>query len=199
MFSKSNKTNTKVANVDSLPKKIEPSGIPSILSPDLSMVGDLTSTGDLQIDGTVQGDVTCRSVTIGEKAVITGSVNAEEVRVCGMVSGQLNADTITLASTAKVIGDILHKSIAIEAGAQVEGQFRRISEHDSYKSKAVGSLPSQPSAAIAPPVGVSDSMPSNTSPAVTPVNSGLTEVKTVDKPAENKSSSFGSSSWNSSN
>ncbi|MEH6632923.1 MAG: polymer-forming cytoskeletal protein [Halopseudomonas aestusnigri] len=196
MFSKSNKTNTKVVKSDSPSKKIEPSGIPSILSPDLNLTGDLTSTGDLQIDGTVQGDITCRSVTIGEKAVVTGSVNAEEVRVCGMISGQLNANTITLASTAKVVGDIMHKSIAIEAGAQVEGQFRRISENSDYTAKVIAALPEQAPTVVTSQAGDSSfSSASSTSPA----NASLTEVKADDKPADKKSSNYGSSSWNNTN
>ncbi|WP_419904113.1 bactofilin family protein [Kiloniella sp.] len=194
MFSKSNKPNTKVATTASPSKKIEPSGIPSILSPDLSLTGDLTSTGDLQIDGTVQGDITCRSVTIGEKAVVTGSVNAEEIRVCGMVSGQLNANTLTLASTAKVIGDILHKSIAIEAGAQVEGQFKRISDQADYKSQVLETLPLKETPAINSSATDNGFSNLNSSTSESPVQSN---IKQDDKVAENKPSSLGSSSWNS--
>ncbi len=224
MFSKSSKTNTKVATTTDSPKKIAPSGIPSILSPDLNLVGDLTSTGDLQIDGNVQGDVICRAVTIGEKAVVTGSVKADEVRVCGMVSGQLNADTITLASTAKVVGDILHKSIAIEAGAQVEGQFRRISDKpEPATNSSVSALSEAETAKIPSPTAVnngpvsavegastspsaSQSMASSspvtgTSPSATPLTEVKpTEVKPEEKADEKKSSIYGaSSSWNSSN
>ncbi|WP_053005998.1 bactofilin family protein [Kiloniella spongiae] len=224
MFSKSSKTNTKVATTSDTPKKIIPSGIPSILSPDLNLVGDLTSTGDLQIDGNVQGDVICRTVTIGEKAVVTGSVKADEVRVCGMVSGQLNADTITLASTAKVVGDILHKSIAIEAGAQVEGQFRRISDKvEQSASSAVSALPETETAKISAPVAVSNAVESaslgssapstaaqSTASQASTIGSAssatpLTEVKPTDvkpeeKTDEKKSSIYGaSSSWNNAN
>ncbi|WP_162937914.1 polymer-forming cytoskeletal protein [Kiloniella sp. EL199] len=222
MFSKSSKTNTKVAAPSDTPKKIAPSGIPSILSPDLSLVGDLTSTGDLQIDGNVQGDIICHAVTIGEKAVVTGSVKADEVRVCGMVSGQLNADTITLASTAKVVGDILHKSIAIEAGAQVEGQFRRISDKaEQPVSSTVSALPETETAKIASPAAVnsgainavenaSEGSSSSTTQSTDSQESSaagssastvpLTEVKSEEKPEEKKSSIYGaSSSWNSSN
>ncbi|WP_085906856.1 bactofilin family protein [Kiloniella majae] len=224
MFSKSSKTNTKVASTTDSPKKIAPSGIPSILSPDLNLVGDLTSTGDLQIDGNVQGDVICRAVTIGEKAVVTGSVKADEVRVCGMVSGQLNADTITLASTAKVVGDILHKSIAIEAGAQVEGQFRRISDKpEPATNSSVSALSEAETAKIPSPTAVnsgsvsavegastsssasqstaSSSPVTGTSPSATPLTEVKpTEVKPEEKADEKKSSIYGaSSSWNSSN
>ncbi|WP_421780128.1 bactofilin family protein [Kiloniella litopenaei] len=224
MFSKSSKANTKVATTTDTPKKLAPSGIPSILSPDLNLVGDLTSTGDLQIDGNVQGDVICRAVTIGEKAVVTGSVKADEVRVCGMVSGQLNADTITLASTAKVVGDILHKSIAIEAGAQVEGQFRRISDKPEQSSSSTVSTisdtetPKIASSAVSSssPVSAVESGSVGGANSVLPTTSGsgamsstspLSEVKTEaseakaeEKKDEKKSSIYGaSSSWNSSN
>ncbi|WP_299379253.1 polymer-forming cytoskeletal protein [uncultured Kiloniella sp.] len=161
------------------------------------------------------------AVTIGEKAVVTGSVKADEVRVCGMVSGQLNADTITLASTAKVVGDILHKSIAIEAGAQVEGQFRRISDKPEQSSKpSVSSLPEATTAKITPPTNVnsgpvsavdggasvSSSAQSSTASSssngsgVIPAAAPLSEVKSEDKKEEKKSSIYGaSSSWNNSN
>ncbi|MFD2207097.1 bactofilin family protein [Kiloniella antarctica] len=206
MFSKSNKKNNNVVKSDSPSKKIEASGIPSILSPDLNLTGDLSSVGDLQIDGTVQGDVTCRSVTIGEKAVVTGSVNAEEIRVCGMVSGQLNATTITLASTAKVIGDIMHKSIAIEAGAQVEGQFRRISEHapkavtsnvaEKFSEKTSTPVTVQPtSGTTTTEVTATTGDSSFANGSGTQPTSGITEVKTDVKAVEKKPNTYGSS-WN---
>ncbi|WP_020593373.1 bactofilin family protein [Kiloniella laminariae] len=176
MFSKSSKANAKNGKTDSS-KRLETSGIPSILSPDLNLVGDLTSSGDLQIDGTVQGDVVCRFATIGEKAVVKGSVKAEEIRVCGMVQGQLNADVISLASTAKVVGDILHKSIEIEAGAHVEGQFRRVSEEAKPEDQKVAALSHQSVAQL----GSSDSAKDG---FVSPV-----------KPAEVSSYSTGASSF----
>ena len=43
-------------------------GIPSIISPDLKIVGDLKSHGDIQIDGTIEGDINSRLLTVGEQA-----------------------------------------------------------------------------------------------------------------------------------
>ncbi|MCH8002125.1 MAG: polymer-forming cytoskeletal protein [Proteobacteria bacterium] len=92
-------------------------GVPSIISADLKIVGDLHSNGDLQIDGAVEGDITSRSVTVGEGAVVRGSLVAENVRVYGAVFGQIKANSVTLAKTAKVEGNIVHQALSMEAGA----------------------------------------------------------------------------------
>ena len=48
------------------------------------------------------------------------------VRICGMVKGEVKGDSVILEKTAKVTGDILHKSIAIEQGAFLEGMCKRL-------------------------------------------------------------------------
>lgn len=103
----------------------EPSGVPSIISADLTIEGNLVSHGDLQIDGTVQGDIWSRTLTLGEDGRIEGAIEAETVRLCGEVQGQVKAATVVVTKTAKVQGDILHDSLAIEAGAFIDGHCRR--------------------------------------------------------------------------
>ena len=99
---------------------------PSIISPDLKVTGNLESRGDVQIDGCVEGDVNCQSLTIGETADVTGTVQSQRVRVCGKVQGEVKADAVVLAKSAHVSGDIAHKSLEIEAGAQFEGSVRKL-------------------------------------------------------------------------
>lgn len=102
------------------------SGVPSIISPDLKIMGDLKSSGDIQIDGTVEGDINSRLLTIGEGARVDGSITAETVRVSGSVNGEVKAKSVTLDRTAKVIGDIVHENLTMEAGAFLEGGVRRM-------------------------------------------------------------------------
>ena len=104
---------------------------PSIIIADLKIVGDLSSAVDIQ----------SRSVTIGEAALVTGSISGDTVRVCGSVNGQIKGQTVTLDKTAKVNGDIHHQSLAIEPGAFLEGHCKRI---DS-KPAAVSSVSSSSS------------------------------------------------------
>ncbi len=101
-------------------------GVPSIISADLKIVGDLHSNGDLQIDGAVEGDITSQSVTVGEGAVVRGSLVAENVRVYGAVFGQIKANSVTLAKTAKVEGNIVHQALSMEAGAALSGNLSRL-------------------------------------------------------------------------
>ncbi len=101
-------------------------GEPSVISTDLKIVGDLHCAGDVQIKGTVEGDIRSRTVTVGEGAQVTGAVYGEAVHVSGSVTGQIEAPTVTVARSGKILGDVLHDSLAVEAGAHLEGQCRRL-------------------------------------------------------------------------
>ncbi|MBK8159426.1 MAG: polymer-forming cytoskeletal protein [Rhodospirillaceae bacterium] len=128
MFSKVNKSGQPGAVHDS-PHPSVKAGIPSIISADLRITGDLVCSGDVQIDGWVEGDIQSRNITIGEGATVQGGLQAESVRICGLVNGEVRADMVVLEKTARVTGDILHKSLAIEQGAYLEGMCRRTDTH----------------------------------------------------------------------
>jgi len=85
----------------------------------------LTSGGELHVAGKVDGDVEVKTLTVGKDAVIRGTVTAEQVRVCGEIIGCIRAREVTLAATARVVGDVHHDVLSIEAGAQLEGHCRR--------------------------------------------------------------------------
>jgi cytoskeletal protein CcmA (bactofilin family) len=107
----------------SAPPKPKPAA--SILSSDITITGNLKSSGDVQIEGTVEGDVRSQVVIIGESATVRGEVVGEEVVVHGRVVGRLRGIKIRLSATARVEGDIVHKTIAIENGAHFEGSVQR--------------------------------------------------------------------------
>ncbi len=110
-------------------KKVSGS-VPSIISPDLKIVGDLKCTGDIRIDGTIEGSITGGLVIIGEQAKVEGSIVAETVRIFGTINGQVRAKTVHLNKTGMVIGDFAHEILAIEAGAYFEGQVQSLESVD---------------------------------------------------------------------
>lgn len=130
MFSKGNKSETKNDGGSNrsltVPKLTSPGVAPSIVSANLRVTGDLESEGDIQIDGAVEGDVRSSSVTVGEHAIVSGAIVAAAVHVAGTVKGQINGKQVELARTAKVTGDIVHESLAIEAGAFIQGLCRHV-------------------------------------------------------------------------
>ncbi len=100
--------------------------MPSIISADLEIVGDLNSRGDVQIDGSVEGNIRSRSLTVGEGARVKGVLMAEDVRIYGAVLGEVKANSVMLAKTAEVEGDVVHQSISMEAGAALAGKLSQL-------------------------------------------------------------------------
>ena len=115
-------------------------GVPSIISPDLKIVGDLKSNGDIQIDGTIEGDINSRLLTVGEQATVEGSIVADTVRISGTVRGQVKAKTVHLDKKARVTGDITHETLTMEAGAFFEGQVRRMEQTSGASTAKVAPL-----------------------------------------------------------
>jgi cytoskeletal protein CcmA (bactofilin family) len=115
------KTSTDFA--PSAPPKAKPPA--SVLSSDLTIKGNLKTTGDIQIEGTVEGDIRAHLLTIGEGATVKGECMADDVVVNGKVVGRVRGLKVRLTSTARVEGDIIHKTIAIESGAHFEGSVQR--------------------------------------------------------------------------
>lgn len=102
------------------------SGVPSIISADLRVTGNLKSDGDIQVDGHIEGDIDSATLTVGEGAHVKGHISCESVRICGTIDGAVKAKSVVMAKTARVIGDIIHDSLAIEAGAFIEGNIKRL-------------------------------------------------------------------------
>ncbi len=101
-------------------------GVPSIISSDLEIVGDLKSDGEIQIDGTVKGDIEGRRLTVGEQGKIDGTTVAETLRIFGTVSGRVQAKIVRLDKSARVTADITHETLTIEAGAYFEGRVQSL-------------------------------------------------------------------------
>lgn len=100
--------------------------VPSIISIDLKVHGNLSSNGEIQVDGNVEGDINCKALIVGTKGSVSGEVTAQTVRIHGAITGQVKAKSVFLASTAQMSGDIEHESLAIEPGAFMEGHCKRI-------------------------------------------------------------------------
>src|SRR5882724_5250606 len=104
MFSKasSSKQGQPSMPSDGAKAPMKKASVPSIISPDLRVNGDLVCSGDIQVDGWIEGDIQSRNVVIGESATVHGAIQAENVRICGTVNGQIRADNVTLERSARV-------------------------------------------------------------------------------------------------
>src|SRR3546814_6247247 len=91
MFSKtkdSSSTPESHTSTSSEPKRsTAKAGVPSIISADLRITGNLNSDGDIQVDRRVEGDIDSATLSVGEGAHVKGHISCESVRVCGTVDG----------------------------------------------------------------------------------------------------------------
>lgn len=126
--------------------KVKPAA--SVLSSDLTIVGNIKTSGDIQIEGTVEGDIRAHLLTVGESATIRGEIVGDDIVVNGRVVGRVRGLKVRLTSTARVEGDIVHKTIAIESGAHFEGSVQR---QDDPLANTRSPAPVMPQAAVAKP------------------------------------------------
>jgi cytoskeletal protein CcmA (bactofilin family) len=117
-------TNFPAANVDVPFNEIE-----SIIGNDLSIEGQsitIRCQGSLRVNGNIQADLHSKKLTVGEEAVITGSITATDIAVFGRVEGSIYGSQVMLHRSANVEGDIHSQSLSIESGASFDGRSRKV-------------------------------------------------------------------------
>lgn len=112
----------------SLNKNMSDVPVPTIISENSRVNGDIISNAILHVDGHVEGDITCDELVIGSKGVVEGSVVVKSLQLYGTLNGKASAEKIFIAKSAKLIGDATHVSIAIEPGAYIDGRCMRVGD-----------------------------------------------------------------------
>jgi cytoskeletal protein CcmA (bactofilin family) len=82
----------------------------------------------VQIDGNVIGDISGKSVIIGERALVKGNIDAQTVVIRGHVLGNIRATTLRLTRTSAVSGKIMHHSLTIALGARFQGYSQHLKQ-----------------------------------------------------------------------
>jgi cytoskeletal protein CcmA (bactofilin family) len=94
----------------------------TVIAKGLKIVGSVTAEGLVEVNGQIEGDMHCTSLMVSPQGFITGGIQAEHVVVNGKVEGPIRGGEVILKSRAHVVGDIEHKSLAIEKGAFFDGR-----------------------------------------------------------------------------
>ena len=137
MFSKQSKSDFRGDEPITPPRP--KNSMPSLVSADLSIVGDITGDADIQIEGRIEGNIKSRALTIGNTGEVKGKVVADEVMISGSFDGQMSAGSVKLAASAKVKGDItVREALSIETGAKFEGQCKRVTSPQKLHSDKFG-------------------------------------------------------------
>jgi len=110
--------------------------IDSLIGAGTTVRGDVVFEGGLRVDGTVLGNVSSAdgksgTLVVSEHARIDGRVDVAHVVCNGTVNGPLTArDGLELQAKARVVGDVLYRSLEMQVGAYVQGRLEPVaSEH----------------------------------------------------------------------
>ncbi len=141
MFGKSKPSADAIANMQSLavesfgepsaslPLPAAASGLqspaikPSVISDAVSFVGEFTSKGALHIDGSAKGTIEAESVTVGSTGSLNGKVRCRKLHVRGSFAGSVFCDELIIADDARVEGEMTYRTILVQRGAHVVGEF----------------------------------------------------------------------------
>ena len=99
--------------------------MPSIISAEMHITGDVEGDGALEIAGRVEGDIKCLSVRVHKGAIVYGDIAAEKIDIEGEVVGDIKGRFVKCSSTAKIIGNIMHIFVQIDNGAYIDGSCRK--------------------------------------------------------------------------
>jgi cytoskeletal protein CcmA (bactofilin family) len=94
----------------------------TVIAKGLKIVGSVSAEGLVDVNGQIEGELRCTSLFIARGAHINGIVTAERVVVDGKVEGPIQGGEVILKSQAHIVGDIHHRSLAIESGAYFDGR-----------------------------------------------------------------------------
>lgn len=99
--------------------------VPSIVSENTKIIGNILSDGIIHVDGNVEGDVSCDELIIGIKGSVSGAITTNNLQLYGTLKGKALVDNLFIAKSAKLVGDAVHNTIAIEPGAYIDGRCMR--------------------------------------------------------------------------
>ncbi len=111
-------------------------GVDTLVGTNTVFTGNIESEGTVRIDGKIKGDARAEGdIYVGEKAVITGNLEAANVNLAGMVEGNITAKGILkILSTAKLYGDIRVNSFVADEGALFQGKCSMMELPESEKA-----------------------------------------------------------------
>lgn len=97
----------------------------TVIAKGVKLEGEFKSQGDVLIEGEVIGNIhTDGLLTVGPEAVLKAGVSASDAVIAGRIEGNLNIKKrLELKATAKIKGDIVCQTAAVESGATMQGNI----------------------------------------------------------------------------
>lgn len=124
-FAKNKTTEVVMTPIPKAPPGTKKSSLPSVISLNVELGGQIVSPEELHIFGTIEGDVRATSLVVCTGGTVRGEVVADSVTVQGTVDGRIHGHSVQICAGGVVRGDIIHSELGIDKGGIFEGASRR--------------------------------------------------------------------------
>jgi len=104
----------------------------SVIAEDILIEGNIVSQGILEFGGQITGDITADAVVLTTTACVRGRVRARQLTIDGELQGAATALNVTIKTGARVKANFAYETLEVASGAQVVGEYKRISP-DQFK------------------------------------------------------------------
>lgn len=111
---------------ESTGKSVPSQGMNCLVAHDTRIEGHFVTTEHTRIDGELKGDVKCdKKLVTGETSVLEGKVWAADAVFMGKIIGDVVVSgSVQLTATAVIKGKLSARSLSVEEGAQLHGEFK---------------------------------------------------------------------------
>ena len=89
----------------------------------LTVKGVVDTDGEVHVAGNVLGRINADKLVVTSTGYVEGDVVARDVRILGRFSGRVFAFSVTLDSTANIIGRIFHHVATVAKEARIDGRM----------------------------------------------------------------------------
>lgn len=115
--------------------------LPSVnmISEGTTLEGSITTKSDVRVAGVIDGEANAKGkVIVASTGEVKGNIEATDADIAGKVNGEIKvSNKLVLRKSALVEGDIYTKTLLVEEGAQINGEFHMTeSKSSAGNSKA---------------------------------------------------------------
>ena len=98
----------------------------TVISSGSTIEGRITSPNIISVSGLVKGELNASEIVIEKEGSVNGSILSEHLIIIGNFEGEVSSHKITIASSARVKGDLSYRRVAIDDGAILDVNFHKI-------------------------------------------------------------------------
>lgn len=120
----------------SLIKNLVKDSNPSLIAGSVAIVGDIKNGDSIEIEGSIEGNIFANFVTIRESGNVKGNIKCSIFNVKGNFDGNAFCEKINISDTAVVNGVLEYKFLAVDYGANINCELKRITDDKNIQKKS---------------------------------------------------------------